>query len=110
MLWLGPATKPSSDIEMLQVTELMLRVLAGQAELWYLSPAVTVTDIVIEPRFRGPPDSANGGYTCAMAAQFIDVPAQVTLRTPPPLGRPPAGSPSEGRAGSPLRRARPGGE
>ena len=42
--------------------------------------------IVIEPRFRGPPDSANGGYACAMAAQWIDGPAEVTLRAPPPLG------------------------
>src|SRR2546429_181527 len=110
MLWLGRATKPSSDIEMLQVTELMLRVLAGQAELWYLSPAVTVTDIVIEPRFRGPPDSANGGYTCAMAAQVIHGPAQVTLRTPPPLGRPLAGSRSEDGTVRPLGGDRLGGE
>ena len=44
--------------------------------------------IVIEHRFRGPPDSANGGYACAMAAQFVEGPAEVTLRAPPPLGRP----------------------
>jgi hypothetical protein len=47
-----------------------------------------VTHVVIDPRFNGPPDSANGGYACAMAAQFIDGPAEVTLRAPPPLGRP----------------------
>ena len=44
--------------------------------------------VVIDHRFRGPPDSANGGYACAMAAQWLDGPAEVTLRTPPPLGTP----------------------
>jgi hypothetical protein len=47
-----------------------------------------VADVVIDPRFRGPPHSANGGYACAMAAQFIEGPAEVTLRAPPPLERP----------------------
>lgn len=42
--------------------------------------------IVIDERFRGPPDSANGGYACAMAARWLDGPAEVTLRAPPPLG------------------------
>jgi hypothetical protein len=44
--------------------------------------------VVIDERFRGPPDSANGGYTCALAAQGLDGPVEVTLRVPPPLGRP----------------------
>ena len=44
--------------------------------------------VVIEERFRGPPESANGGYACAMAAQWVDGPAEVTLRTPPPLDQP----------------------
>lgn len=44
--------------------------------------------VVINPRFRGPPDSANGGYACAMAAQSIAGPAEVTLHAPPPLGQP----------------------
>jgi hypothetical protein len=44
--------------------------------------------VVIDQRFRGPPDSANGGYTCALAAEWIDGPAEVTLRSPPPLGKP----------------------
>ncbi|MEA2388664.1 MAG: hypothetical protein QOG41_1437 [Thermoleophilaceae bacterium] len=43
--------------------------------------------IVIDPRFNGPPDSANGGYTCGLLAAAIDGPAEVTLRRPPPLGR-----------------------
>jgi hypothetical protein len=45
-------------------------------------------EVTIDPRFRGPPDSANGGYACAMVAQFIEGPTEVTLRRPPPLGRP----------------------
>ena len=44
-------------------------------------------DVVIHERFRGPPESANGGYACGLVAQFIDGPAEVTLRSPPPLGR-----------------------
>jgi len=44
--------------------------------------------IVIEPRFCGPTESANGGYTCGLVAQFVGEPAEVTLRRPPPLGRP----------------------
>jgi hypothetical protein len=48
---------------------------------------VTAT-IVIDPRFRGPPDSGNGGYTCGLLAGSIDGPAAVSLRSPPPLGVP----------------------
>jgi hypothetical protein len=47
-----------------------------------------VPELVIDPRFCGPPDSANGGYTCGLLASFVAGPAQVTLRVPPPLGRP----------------------
>jgi hypothetical protein len=43
--------------------------------------------IVIDPRFNGPPDSANGGFTCGLLAAAIDGPAEVSLRVPPPLGR-----------------------
>jgi hypothetical protein len=45
---------------------------------------------MIERRFRGPPDSGNGGYTCGLLAAAIDpAPAvEVTLRVPPPLDRP----------------------
>lgn len=43
--------------------------------------------VLIEERFRGPDDSANGGYACALAARSIDGPAEVTLRSPPPLNR-----------------------
>jgi hypothetical protein len=41
---------------------------------------------IIEQRFRGPPDSGNGGYSCARVARFIDGPAGVRLHVPPPLG------------------------
>jgi hypothetical protein len=46
-----------------------------------------VSTVVIESRFHGPPDSANGGYTCGLLAAHVDGPAEVTLRVPPPLGR-----------------------
>jgi hypothetical protein len=41
--------------------------------------------VIIPARFRGPPDSANGGYTCGLVANLLDGPAEVTLRRPPPL-------------------------
>jgi hypothetical protein len=44
--------------------------------------------LTIEPRFNGPPDSGNGGYTCGRLARFVEGPAEVTLRLPPPIGRP----------------------
>ena len=42
-------------------------------------------EIVIDRRFRGPDDSANGGYACGLIACSIDGSAVVTLRCPPPL-------------------------
>jgi len=45
-------------------------------------------EIVIDPRFRGPDASGNGGYSCGLVAREIGAPAEVTLRLPPPLGRP----------------------
>jgi hypothetical protein len=44
-------------------------------------------NIVVRRRFRGPPESAHGGYTCGLIAAFIDGAAEVTLRRPPPLER-----------------------
>lgn len=41
--------------------------------------------ITIARRFRGPPNSGNGGYSCGRLAAFINGPAEVTLRKPPPL-------------------------
>lgn len=44
--------------------------------------------VVIDPRFNGPPGSANGGYTCGVVAELLGAAAAtVTLRLPPPLGR-----------------------
>src|SRR5262245_36768697 len=41
--------------------------------------------ITIPRRFRGPPDSGNGGYVCGRLASFIDGAAIVRLKAPPPL-------------------------
>ena len=41
--------------------------------------------IVVSSRFRGPPDSGNGGYVCGRLAAFIPGSAIVRLETPPPL-------------------------
>ena len=43
---------------------------------------------LIKHRFRGPPDSGNGGYSCALIGKLIDGPAAVRLRIPPPLDTP----------------------
>jgi PAS domain-containing protein len=45
--------------------------------------------ITIGKRFRGPPNSGNGGYVCGLLAGHIDGrSAEITLRAPPPLARP----------------------
>ena len=44
--------------------------------------------ITIDRRYRGPLDSGNGGYSSGRLATFLDGPAEVTLRLPPPLDRP----------------------
>jgi hypothetical protein len=44
--------------------------------------------ITIERRFRGPPNSANGGYVCGLLAKNIDGGAEITLLAPPPLDMP----------------------
>ena len=45
--------------------------------------------ITIEPRFNGPPESGNGGYTCGGLARFVEgEAAEVMLRLPPPIGHP----------------------
>ncbi len=46
-------------------------------------------ELVLPRRFRGPVDSANGGYACGRLAAFVEADAvEVTLRLPPPLDRP----------------------
>ena len=47
-----------------------------------------IDSITISQRFRGPARSANGGYAAGRLATFVDGPAEVTLRLPPPLDRP----------------------
>ena len=45
--------------------------------------------ILIDRRFRGPPDSGNGGYVAGMLAKAIGGSnVEVTLRAPPPLDTP----------------------
>ncbi len=41
--------------------------------------------LYIEWRFRGPPESGNGGYSCGLLGVLFGEPAEVTLRIPPPL-------------------------
>ena len=41
--------------------------------------------MTIARRFRGPPNSGNGGYVCGMLARYISGAAEVVLRAPPPL-------------------------
>jgi hypothetical protein len=44
--------------------------------------------LLISERFNGPPGSAHGGYTCGLVAGLLgDGAAEVSLRSPPPLGR-----------------------
>ena len=46
-------------------------------------------EIVLSRRYRGPLDSANGGYACGRLAALVDAgDVEVTLRLPPPLDRP----------------------
>jgi hypothetical protein len=51
--------------------------------------------VIIAGRFNGPPDSANGGYTCGLVAGALGGPVEVTLRSPPPLDRELALTPDE---------------
>ena len=44
--------------------------------------------LAIPARFNGPPDSGHGGYSAGLAASFVDGPAEVALRAPPPLETP----------------------
>jgi hypothetical protein len=43
---------------------------------------------VIERRFRGPPQSGQGGYSCGLLARRLSGVVDVALRAPPPLERP----------------------
>jgi hypothetical protein len=53
-----------------------------------LASGSVADDVVIERRFRGPPESGQGGYSCGLVAERIESDtATVTLRSPPPLER-----------------------
>ena len=53
--------------------------------------------VTIPERFRGPPNSANGGYACGVVAGLLEGLVEVTLRRPPPLDLPMAVSyPADG--------------
>jgi hypothetical protein len=41
--------------------------------------------MIIPARFNGPPETGNGGYSSGLVASYLDGPATVTLRRPPPL-------------------------
>lgn len=47
-----------------------------------------MTQIIIDKRFCGPPNSGNGGYVCGRLARHIPGAAEITLRAPPPLDTP----------------------
>jgi hypothetical protein len=53
-----------------------------------MAHSFAVDSLVLDPRFNGPPNSANGGYACGAIGELVDGPAEVTLRRPPPLGVP----------------------
>ncbi|HSP54624.1 MAG TPA: hypothetical protein VLS25_03465 [Dehalococcoidia bacterium] len=45
--------------------------------------------LVIDLKYNGPPSSGHGGYVSGVLARLLGAnPAEVTLRLPPPLGRP----------------------
>jgi hypothetical protein len=50
--------------------------------------SVGTPTLTVPYRFRGPSGSANGGYMCGRIAGYVDGPATVTLRRPPPLATP----------------------
>lgn len=55
--------------------------------------------ILVATRFRGPADSANGGYFCGLVSACASVPVTIRLQAPPPLETAMEVSPAE--AGAP---------
>ncbi|HEX3291819.1 MAG TPA: hypothetical protein VHR46_10535 [Gaiella sp.] len=49
---------------------------------------MTAGIVTIDRRYRGPLDSANGGYAAGILGSLLGASAEVTLRLPPPLERP----------------------
>lgn len=50
-----------------------------------MSEGAPMQRVAIPARFRGPPTSANGGWTCGVVGRFVGAHAEVTLKSPPPL-------------------------
>lgn len=46
------------------------------------------TPVTIASRFKGPPNSGNGGYSCGLMAGVLHGPVEASLRLPPPLDTP----------------------
>jgi len=46
------------------------------------------TDITIDARYKGPPNSGNGGYCCGIMAVQLDGAVEASLKVPPPLDTP----------------------
>src|SRR3954451_7887231 len=53
---------------------------------------IATASLRLDPRFNGPPGTANGGYACGAVGELVDGPAEGSLRMPPPLGVPLDGS------------------
>ena len=49
---------------------------------------IASASLVLDPRFNGPPGTANGGYASGAVGELVDGPAEVSLLSPPPLGIP----------------------
>lgn len=48
----------------------------------------THSTVTLDHRFCGPPDSGNGGVSAGLVADALEGACEITLRAPPPLGRP----------------------
>src|SRR3954465_5743039 len=49
---------------------------------------IATASLRLDPRFNGPPGTANGGSAWGAVGELVDGPAEVSLRMPPPLGVP----------------------
>ena len=58
-----------------------------------LAAALSRRQVIVEPRFEGPPEMGNGGYVSGVLAEAAgardgsDLAVEITLRAPTPLGR-----------------------
>jgi len=73
-----------------------------------------LTTLTIDSRYKGPPESGNGGYVCGLVAATLQADVKVRLIAPPPLETPlelEAQGPAEwvlSSADGPVARAVPG--